>query len=162
MLPGLRLMALWTAEPGQSVEPHRHRLAVGINLGTTSCRSPRYATAFPPCWTTPRAGRCCPRPVRPPSSSAPRKSATPRAPVGRPAQHRGFGQALHGPRAPPRCAEDIGNMPFEFARRARHVAVVRTAGTQGHEPGGGVVEHPAALLHARAAAVPSAATSSAR
>ena len=27
---------LQIAEPGQSVEPHRHRLAVGIDLGTTN------------------------------------------------------------------------------------------------------------------------------
>jgi molecular chaperone HscA len=40
---------LQISEPGMSTAPHQHRLAVGIDLGTTNSLVAPCATAFPKC-----------------------------------------------------------------------------------------------------------------
>ena len=143
------LMALLQiAEPGQSVEPHRHRLAVGIDLGhhqfagrhgaqqhsgrARRCRGP-LAAAVGRALLSGRDGRS-----RLPGAQAP---------VRRPAQHGGVGQALHGPRHARRGAHR--EHALRLRRRARHAAVAHRGRSQ--EPGRGVGRDPEGAAQARRA-----------
>jgi len=52
---------LQISEPGQSTAPHEHRLAVGIDLGTTNSLVASVRSSLADTCRTKPAGICCPR-----------------------------------------------------------------------------------------------------
>jgi molecular chaperone HscA len=90
---------LQIAEPGLAAAPHQHRLAVGIDLGTTNSLVATVASGMARPWPTKPGHRCCPRW----STTAKRRRRcvgreASRRPGRRPPQHHRLGQAPDGPR----------------------------------------------------------------
>jgi molecular chaperone HscA len=109
----LFMALLQIAEPGESTAPHQHRLAVGIDLGTTNSLVATVRSGLAVVLSDELGRPLLPSVVRylPDGSSEVGYEAQARQ-ARRSTQHHRFGQALHGPRA-----ADIAHhegMPYVF------------------------------------------------
>jgi molecular chaperone HscA len=91
---------LQISEPGMSTEPHQHRLAVGIDLGTTNSLVATVRNGVACVCRTKTARRCCRRScITSPDGQIVVGRKAQAAQAVDPAQHDCVGQALHGARA---------------------------------------------------------------
>ena len=96
---GLRMALLQIAEPGQSTAPHQHRLAVGIDLGTTNSLVATVRSGIAEVLPDARAARCCRRSCATSPTASVEVGYAAQARAGRrSAEHHRLGQALHGAR----------------------------------------------------------------
>jgi molecular chaperone HscA len=90
---------LQISEPGMSTAPHQHRLAVGIDLGTTNSLVATVRNGIPEVLSDEDGRALLPSIVRYlPNGNANIGHKAQAAPHHRPEEHHRLGQALHGPR----------------------------------------------------------------
>jgi molecular chaperone HscA len=110
---------LQIAEPGESAAPHEHRLAVGIDLGTTNSLVATVRSGMSVVLNDERGRPLLPSIVRYAAGGEIEVGLRRTGPPGvRSAQYGGFGQTLHGPRA--QGHRPRRNAALRFHRRRGH------------------------------------------
>ena len=105
---------LQISEPGESAAPHQHRLAVGIDLGTTNSLVATVRSGMPVVLNDEQGRPLLPSVVRYRADGTTEVGYAAQARAGaRPAQHHRLGQALHGPR-PDGHRRTSRRMPYDF------------------------------------------------
>ncbi len=112
---------LQISEPGMSPAPHEHRLAVGIDLGTTNSLVATVRSGATVVLPDAPGGRCCPRSCAIAKDGSVEVGYAAQAKqAADPEEHHRLGQALHGPRLEGRRAHR--ERALRLRRRARHGA----------------------------------------
>ena len=120
---------LQIAEPGMSAAPHQHRLAVGIDLGTTNSLVATVRSGLAVVLNDENGRPLLPSVVRYHQRQRGSGLPGPAGAGGRPAKHHRFGKTLHGARADA-ILPTQAIMPYRFVSEPGMVQIKTVAGVK--------------------------------